>query len=76
MMGYPGYAPPPYADRPEAEGSRAREEAARHQDDDPHLRSCNAVLKFHIEASDGDIGHVSDLLVDDETSLRRNGSRA
>jgi sporulation protein YlmC with PRC-barrel domain len=67
MIGYPGYAPPPYTTRPEAEDSRARAEAARHQDDDPHLRSCNAVLKFHIEASDGDIGHVSDLLVDDET---------
>ena len=35
--------------------------------DDPHLRSCNAVLKYHIHASDGYIGRVEGLLVDDET---------
>ncbi len=44
-----------------------RDERARHRNDDPHLRSCNAVGKYHIEATDGDIGHVSGFLVDDET---------
>jgi hypothetical protein len=34
---------------------------------DPHLRSCNAVMKHHVHASDGDIGRVQGLLVDDET---------
>jgi hypothetical protein len=34
---------------------------------DHHLRSCNAVMKYHVHASDGDIGHVQGLLVDDET---------
>ncbi len=34
---------------------------------DHHLRSCNAVHKYRIHASDGDIGHVAGLLVDDET---------
>jgi hypothetical protein len=34
---------------------------------DHHLRSCNAILKYHIHANDGDIGHVAGLLVDDET---------
>jgi hypothetical protein len=29
------------------------------------LRSCNAVMKCHVHASDGDIGHIEDLLVDD-----------
>lgn len=43
------------------------EEAKKHENDDPHLRSCNAILKYHIRASDGDIGHVAGLLVDDET---------
>ena len=38
-----------------------------HQRDDPHLRSANAVLKYHIHASDGYIGRVEGLLVDDET---------
>jgi uncharacterized protein YrrD len=38
------------------------------QDDgDPHLRSVQAVIGYHIAASDGEIGHVEDFLVDDET---------
>jgi len=41
--------------------------AGRHHNDDPHLRSCNAVMKYHIQASDGEIGHVRGLLFDDET---------
>lgn len=44
-----------------------RNERARHRNDDPHLRSCNAVTGCHIHATDGEIGHVSDFLVDDET---------
>ncbi len=44
-----------------------RNERARHRDDDPHLRSSNAVTGYHIHATDGDIGHVSGFLVDDET---------
>jgi len=34
---------------------------------DPHLRSSAAVIGYHIAATDGDIGHVEDFLVDDET---------
>ncbi len=41
--------------------------AARQQDDDPHLRTGNAVMHYQIEATDGDIGDVHSLLVDDET---------
>jgi sporulation protein YlmC with PRC-barrel domain len=38
------------------------------QDDgDPHLRSVQAVIGYHIVATDGDIGHVEDFLVEDET---------
>lgn len=36
-------------------------------DDDPHLRSANAVARYYVHASDGDIGHVSGFLVDDGT---------
>jgi hypothetical protein len=32
---------------------------------DPHLRSVATVTGYHIHASDGEIGHVEDLLVDD-----------
>jgi hypothetical protein len=44
-----------------------RDERARHRNDDPHLRSCKAVTGYHIHATDGDIGHVSGFLVDDDT---------
>jgi hypothetical protein len=34
---------------------------------DPHLRSLAEVVGYHIHALDGDIGHLDDFLVDDET---------
>ena len=37
------------------------------QKGDRHLHSCNAVMKYHAHASDGHIGRVQGLLVDDET---------
>jgi uncharacterized protein YrrD len=36
-----------------------------HQHGDPRLRSSNAVIQYYVHASDGDIGHVQDLLVDE-----------
>ena len=45
----------------------ARAEAAQHRDEDPHLRSCKEVIGYHIQATDGEIGHVQGMLVDDET---------
>ena len=33
----------------------------------PHLRSAREIRGYHIEATDGEIGHVDDLIVDDET---------
>jgi sporulation protein YlmC with PRC-barrel domain len=35
--------------------------------DDCHLRSSKVVIGNHVHATDGDIGHVEDLLVDDQT---------
>ncbi|MGE5361400.1 MAG: PRC-barrel domain-containing protein [Bacteroidales bacterium] len=35
--------------------------------EDCHLRSCLSVVGHHIHATDGDIGHVNDMLVDDHT---------
>jgi len=55
-------APPP------SPGSKRREEdlaAAQRRDDDPHLRSIEAVTGYHSHASDGEIGHVEDFLVED-----------
>ncbi|OGV76439.1 MAG: photosystem reaction center subunit H [Lentisphaerae bacterium RIFOXYA12_64_32] len=34
---------------------------------DPHLRSTHDVSGHHIEAADGEIGHVEDFIIDDET---------
>ncbi len=44
---------------------RAREQ--RQRDQDPHLRSACAVMRYRVHASDGDIGHVDGFLVDEES---------
>jgi sporulation protein YlmC with PRC-barrel domain len=35
--------------------------------DDCHLRSSNEVIGYQVHATDGEIGHIEDLLVDDDT---------
>jgi hypothetical protein len=66
LPGYSGYGSSGIM-RSEAENAYRRAEAARHENDDPHLRSCKAVVGYHVHATDGDIGHVEGMLVDDET---------
>jgi hypothetical protein len=39
--------------------------------EDPHLRSCKVVIGYRIESTDGEIGHVSGLLVDEQTWVIR-----
>jgi len=66
MGGY-GYMPGAMAASPSL-GSQRREEHiadTRRDDDDPHLRSIEAVTGYHIHATDGEIGHVEDFLVED-----------
>ena len=41
--------------------------SAEHKNDDPHLRSCKSLIGHHIHATDGEIGHVSTLIVDEKT---------
>ncbi len=41
--------------------------SARSDDDDPDLRSINAVTGYHIQAKDGLIGHVEDFLFDSDS---------
>lgn len=43
------------------------EASASERRDDPHLQSVMEVTGYHIHASDGEIGHVEDFIVDDET---------
>lgn len=40
-------------------------------DGDPHLRSTAEVTGYHIAASDGDIGHVEDFILDTENHVLR-----
>jgi len=66
MGGY-GYMPYAGAASPYL-GPTQRDEdiaAAPRGGDDPHLRSIEAVTGYHIHASDGEIGHVEDFLVED-----------
>jgi hypothetical protein len=59
MGGYPGaMASGMYASTEERPGEPAS---------DPHLRSAKDVTGYHIEATDGSIGHVGDFVIDDET---------
>ncbi len=67
MSGYSGLIAPPQLSSPEEMEAYERDEVSRHKDDDPHLRSYNAIMDYHIQATDGDIGHVQGLLVDEET---------
>jgi sporulation protein YlmC with PRC-barrel domain len=47
---------------------RARESARDENASwDLHLRSTRAVSGYHIQAADGEIGHVEDFVIDDET---------
>ncbi len=34
---------------------------------DPHLRSTHEVSGYHIQAADGEVGHVEDFIIEDET---------
>jgi sporulation protein YlmC with PRC-barrel domain len=43
------------------------EMSAREEDDDTHMRSAQEVMGYYIEATDGDIGHVEDFIIDDES---------
>jgi uncharacterized protein YrrD len=43
-----------------------QESSVPERKDDPHLRSTRQVTGYHIHATDGEIGHVEDFIVDDE----------
>lgn len=59
-MTAPVLAPVPDEQRVEREAIEAQ-----HRHDDPHLRSIKEVEGYYIQATDGDIGHVEDMLVEE-----------
>ncbi len=66
LPGNGGFGSPP-AIREEVQNAEARAEQGRDDPADAHLRSCKAITGYHIHASDGDIGHVCGMLIDDRT---------
>jgi hypothetical protein len=67
MPGYAGFDLTPRAGQFDAERIYDQIEASKHENDDPHLRSCQAVVGYHVNAAEGDIGHVCGMLVDEQT---------
>jgi len=69
--GYPTYWGGPYSWGADPYPTRDREQWKESTQDkkewDPHLRSTNNVTGHHIQALDGEIGHVEDFIIDDET---------
>ena len=55
------------AERQREQAAFAQAWQARHRQDDPRLRNGKSVIGHHIQAIDGEIGHVDGLLVDEET---------
>ena len=69
--GYPRYWNGPYMWGPYPNIVRDREQWDKSNPGgkalDPHLRSTHQVSGYHIQAADGEIGHVEDFIIDDET---------
>jgi sporulation protein YlmC with PRC-barrel domain len=64
---YWGAAMPAAAQVRPGEERVAEEVAAREREHrDPHLRSAREVEGYHVAASDGEIGHVEDFIIDDQ----------
>jgi hypothetical protein len=62
-MSYPYIpAPPP----PDDELEKMRQEQENINPEESHLRSCMEVKGYHIQAEDGEIGHVEDFIVEDD----------
>jgi hypothetical protein len=64
-MVYPSNLPAP--SETETLASMVRAAKQREQAKDQHLRSTQAVTGYHIGANDGEIGHVEDFIIDDES---------
>ena len=69
--GWPGYCGGPYSwgNHPYIERDREKWMGPTHAETswDPHLRSTHDVSGRNIQATDGEIGHVEDFIIDDET---------
>lgn len=57
----------PGIDEGQAVQQQAKQTPLPHQDNDLRLRSCKAIMGYHIKALDGEIGHVESLLINEDT---------
>jgi PRC-barrel domain len=62
----PGFFPTGLATQVAASSKEAQADRVKRESTDSHLRSSEAVTGYHIEAADGEIGHVDGFVVDDE----------
>jgi len=67
MPGYAGLIVTPQDATQKDSLAMSRAEVASQEDDDPSLRGCKAVVDYHIQAEDGDIGHIQGFLFDEKT---------
>ncbi|MGH7843758.1 MAG: PRC-barrel domain-containing protein [Candidatus Binatia bacterium] len=63
---YPGYIAPPSAQTGTVD-SEIEAAKDRQRNEDQHLRSTQEVTNYYIEATDGEIGHVEDFIIEDQT---------
>lgn len=47
--------------------SRTASQEPEAQENDPHLRSANEVMRYYVHAIDGDIGHVEGMIINEES---------
>jgi uncharacterized protein YrrD len=59
--------PSPGGEVAASSATRARPQEEEEESEDSHLRSMKEVTGYYIQAADGEIGHVEDFVVDDET---------
>lgn len=54
-------------DNTQAAETFAAIDTVRRMHGDRHLRSCNEIVNYHIQASNGEIGHLHGMLIDEDT---------
>jgi len=61
----------PQAFREQEEMGPGERTTGPQQPGDPHLRAVREVAGYHVQAEDGEIGHIEDLIADDESWVVR-----
>ncbi len=60
------WGPSPYPTRYDAGYFDATRSSLERPEGEPHLRSIDEVSRYHIQARDGELGHVDDFILDDD----------